>query len=411
MDDEMEAGQVNSPQYTQLVQVQVPLDEAANAFATRDASGRIPIILVPKQLNRVRNELVLAGVILLFGAWIAERLLDDSPSLLLMSIPIALILVVLGIYRSFMVRIPEGVNGLLARGGRFYKTIGSGTHVIPPWIVVSHMVTRREIPFDVPVVDAPTRDNVRATMDTLVTFTINEPFRFVYSISADDFDQVFQATCQDELRSMVRQVDSEEVMDISQRDMSEFLQVLNSNVASYGVSVSKITIPFAQPLAEFMHSMEMVKLAIVQKREHAEQQALAKQRQTDAETLLQQEVIARVQREREELQLLLQQAEMRQQVVELEAKAEALRLAKMEERLKAFPLAAQYDWESAQLEVARALAGNTRAVIQIGDASDISRAFVMGDLMRFPLPEESASPKTSKTGRSRQSPPKGKSGE
>lgn len=400
MNEEMERGPMSSSQYTQLVQVQVPLDQAAEAFATRDASGRIPIILVPKQLNRVRNEVVAAGGILLVGAWVAGRLLDN-PSLFWLALPIAVILIVIGVYRSFIVRIPEGVNGLLARGGRYSKTIGSGTHVIPPWIVVSHMVTRREIPFDVPVVDAPTRDNVRATVDTLVTFTINDPFRFVYSISADDFDQVFQATCQDELRSMVRQVDSEEVMDISQRDMSGFLADLNASVASYGVSVSKITIPFAQPLLEFVRSMEMVKLAIVQKKEQAEQQSLAKQRQADSEALMQQEVIARVQREREELQLQLQQAEMRQQVIELEAKAEAYRLAKMEERLKAYPLAAQYDWESAQLEVARALAGNTRAVLQVGDASDISRAFVMGDLMRFPPPEESASPEAVKRSRPR----------
>jgi len=407
MNEEMERGPMSSSQYTQLVQVQVPLDQAAEAFATRDASGRIPIILVPKQLNRVRNEVVAAGGILLVGAWVAGRLLDN-PSLFWLALPIAVILIVIGVYRSFIVRIPEGVNGLLARGGRYSKTIGSGTHVIPPWIVVSHMVTRREIPFDVPVVDAPTRDNVRATVDTLVTFTINDPFRFVYSISADDFDQVFQATCQDELRSMVRQVDSEEVMDISQRDMSGFLADLNASVASYGVSVSKITIPFAQPLLEFVRSMEMVKLAIVQKKEQAEQQSLAKQRQADSEALMQQEVIARVQREREELQLQLQQAEMRQQVIELEAKAEAYRLAKMEERLKAYPLAAQYDWESAQLEVARALAGNTRAVLQVGDASDISRAFVMGDLMRFPPPETSASPESVKPARSRRPAPKAK---
>jgi preprotein translocase subunit SecY len=33
--------------YTQLTQVRVPLDEAGEAFATRDASGRIPIVLIP----------------------------------------------------------------------------------------------------------------------------------------------------------------------------------------------------------------------------------------------------------------------------------------------------------------------------------------------------------------------------
>jgi regulator of protease activity HflC (stomatin/prohibitin superfamily) len=391
MADEIEGGQGIPSQYTQLIQVQVPLDQAADAFASRDATGRIPIVVVPKQLLRVRNELVAAGIIVLIGAAVAGALLDN-PSLFPLSIPVALILIAIGIYRSFIVRIPEGVNGLLARGGRYYKTIGSGTHVIPPWILVSHLVTRREIPFDVPVVEAPTKDNVRATIDTLVTFTIGDPYRFVYSISADDFDQVFQATCQDEMRALVRQIDSEEVMDISQRDLSEFQETLNADVQPYGISISKITIPFAQPPAEFMRSLETVKLAAVQRIEQAEQQALAKQRQADADALMRQQVIARIEREREELQLLVQQAETRRQVVELEAEAEALRLAKMEERLEAFPLAAQYDWESTQLEVARALAGNTRAVVQIGDASDISRAFVLSDLMRFTPPEESDSP-------------------
>ncbi len=395
MTDAMETEWAAPSQYTQLVQVQVPLDQAADAFATRDASGRIPIVVVPKQLNRVRNELVAAGVILAIAAAVAGALLNNR-TLLPLAIPVALILVALGVYRSFIVRIPEGVNGLLARGGRYLKTIGSGSHIIPPWIIVSHLVTRRDIPFDVPVVEAPTKDNVRATMDTLVTFTIIDPYQFVYSISADDFDQVFQATCQDALRSMVRQIDSEEVIDTSQRDLSSFKETLNASVQSYGISISRITIPFAQPPAEFMRSLETRKLANVQKIEQAEQQALALQRQTDAETLSRQQVIARVEREREELQLLLQQAEMRRRVVELEAEAEALRLAKMEERLRANPLAAQYDWESAQLEVARALAGNTRAVVQIGDASDISRAFVLSDLMRFPPPEEGVEPEIKK---------------
>jgi hypothetical protein len=87
--------------------------------------------------------------------------------------------------------------------------------------------------------------------------------------------------------------------------------------------------------------------------------------------------------------LLAQEADARRKVVELEAEAEALRLERLEERLKAFPLAAQYEWESAQLEVARSLAGNPRAVVQVGNVGDVTRALVLGDLMRFTLPGQS----------------------
>jgi regulator of protease activity HflC (stomatin/prohibitin superfamily) len=379
-------------EYTQLTQVRMPLHDADNAFAQRDASGRIPIVVVPRRLNRLGNQFVAAGLLAILAGAVAAILLDSAIYLPL-ALPIGLALVILGFYRSFIVRIPEGVNGLLTRAGRYYKTIGSGTNVVPPWIPVSHLVTRREIPFDVPVLEAPTQDNVRANVDTLITFTISDPYKFVYSIAADDFDQVFQAACQDGLRKMVRQITSDQVVDLVRHDVVDLREALSAEVEAYGVTISKVVITYAQPPAEFMHSLEVRQLATVQQAEQAERQALAQRRQADAEVLLRQEVIARVEREREQLQLKVQQAEARRRVVELEAETEALRLSRLEERLRSYPLAAQYEWESDQLSVARALAGNTRAVVQVGDVGDIARAFALSDLMRFvPLPEPAVTP-------------------
>jgi regulator of protease activity HflC (stomatin/prohibitin superfamily) len=379
-------------EYTQLTQVRVPLHEAADAFAQRDASGRIPIVVVPRRLGRLGNQFVAAGLLAIL-AGVAASILLDSAIYVPLALPIGLALVILGFYRSFIVRIPEGANGLLTRAGRYYKTIGSGTNVVPPWIPVSHLVTRREIPFDVPVLEASTQDNVRANVDTLITFTISDPYRFVYSIAADDFDQVFQAACQDGLRKMVRHITSDQVIDLVQHDVIDLREALSAEVEAYGVTISKVVITYAQPPAEFMHSLEARQLAAVQQAEQAERQALAQRRQANTEALLRQEVIARVERERDQLQLRIQQAEARRRVVELEAETEALRLARLEERLRSYPLAAQYEWESDQLSVARALAGNTRAVVQVGDAGDIARAFALSDMMRFiPLQEPAASP-------------------
>jgi regulator of protease activity HflC (stomatin/prohibitin superfamily) len=375
--------------YTQLTQVRVPLDQADEAFSLRDASGHIPIVVVPQRLNRVRNEMVIGGILVLFGG-ILLTFLQANALYLSLAVPLALIFIALGLYRSFIVRIPEGANGLLTRGGRYIKTLGSGTSFLPPWIAVSHLVTRREIPFDVPVTEAPTQDNVRARVDTLITFTITDPYKFVYSISANDFDQVFQAACQDALRTKVRQITSDKVIDLVRSDLADLQQALNADAETYGVMISKVTITFAQPPAEFMTSLEARQLASVQQAEQAEQQALALRRQIDTEALLRQEVVARVEREREQLKLLAQKAEARRKVVELEAEAESLRLARLEERLKAFPLAAQYEWESAQLAVAQSLAGNTHAVVQVGNVGDITRALVLGDLMRFTVPPAAA---------------------
>jgi len=290
-------------------------------------------------------------------------------------------LIIVGLYRSFIVRVPEGANALLAKGGRYTKTIGSGTHIIQPVIVVTHLVTRREIPFDVPVVEAPTKDNVRAAVDTLVTFNIVDPFKFVYSISTDDFDQVFQAACQDGLRHLVRSIGAEQVADLAKQDLSRFHEELGAEMESYGVQISKITVTFAQPSAEVMQSLEARQLASVQQAEQAEKQALAQRRQKDLEDLARQEVLARIEREKELLQLKIQEVKLKRQLVEMEAEAEEFKLAKLEQRLKDYPNAAKWLWEGEKLEVSRALAGNTRAVLQLGEANEILSAFTVREML------------------------------
>src|SRR5215472_990327 len=168
-----------APGDVQLTTARVPLGQAGDAFVNPDASGRMPIVVLTQRQNRISNPLVLIGAVILIGGilWV---FLQGNALLTIGAVPIGLIFIVLGLARSFLVRIPEGVNAILLRGGKYVRTIESGTHILSPFIVVSHLVTRRVIPFEVPVSEAPTRDNVRITLQALVTFSINDPYRFVY---------------------------------------------------------------------------------------------------------------------------------------------------------------------------------------------------------------------------------------
>jgi regulator of protease activity HflC (stomatin/prohibitin superfamily) len=251
---------------------------------------------------------------------------------------------------------------------------------VSPFIAVSHLVTRREIPYDAPVFETPTQDNVRASIDTLITFAITDPYRFVYNITADDFDQVLQASCQDALRSMVRQVTLDRVMDVGLAETEALRATLNAMTGDYGVSVTRVVVTAARPPIDFLRSEEARLLSIVHRAEQTERQALEQRRQTDADLLARQQLLARIERDGEELRLQLQQAEMRRQVTELDAETQLLRLQRLEEVLRAFPVAAAWEAEGQRLEVARALAGNSRAVVQMGSAEDIARAFIIRDV-------------------------------
>src|SRR5947209_8395900 len=370
-----------APEFIQLTSARVPLDQAADAFTSQDSSGRSPIVVLTQRQSRIENLPLLIGVAILVAGILWSVLTGNSlPAIT--AVPVFLIFVALALFRSFLVRIPEGAYGLLQQRGKYLRTIESGTHILPPWIVVSHVLTRRIIPFEVPVNEAPTQDDVRSTVQALVTFSISDAYRFVYHISASDFDQVFQAACQNTFRAMVRQINSDEVNNLTRLDTSMLRETLSAASEPYGISIEHVNIIFAHPPADFVRSQEARQLALLQEAEQAEQQSLSLRKQTDEEALSRQAVIARIQREQEELQLQIQQAEIRKQVVELESQAEDLRRARLQERLEKYREAAEWDWAGEQLGVARGLASNTHAVVQVGpgDANDIARAFLLRDI-------------------------------
>ena len=351
-----------SAPYVQLTQVRVPLDEAGDAFGVPDASGRLPIVILPSAPYRIRNSLVIAGIVAAIIGAILDLQFVVRGGLLIAGI----LLVVLGVFRAFLVPVPEGSRAILLKRGRIDRTIGPGNHIIPPWIAVSHLVTTREIPFDVPVTEVPTQEGLRVSIEVLLTFGIVRPEQFVYAISAPDFDQVCQAAGQDALRMLIRGTTAEHVLDLAGSESAQLAETTGAALSAYGVEVVRVVILRIRPPDEFIRSMEGRRIAAVQREEEVERHALEQRRQADRESLERQRV------------------EAGRELIELEAANEALRLERLQERLASYPEAARFDLETARLDVARALAGNTRAMLQVGAGGDIASALVMRDLADRP---------------------------
>ncbi len=342
----------------QLTQVRVPLDEAAEALSTQDEAGRLPIVVLPKQAYRIRNGFVGAGLLLVLGGLVFDVTLPLRGG----TLAAGALLIILGVFRAFMVPVPEGSRAVLLRRGRFHKTLGPGNHIVVPNIVVSHIVTTRETPFDAPAAEIPTRDDVRTSVDILMTFRIESPEKFVFTISAADFDQVCQATCQEVVRLLLRDKVADEVLDLGEADSERLRTGIGAALEPYGVVVVLVVVTHVMPPLEFMASRESRRLAGLQRAEEAEHHALALLRQSDQEELEQQRIKAR------------------ERAIELEAANEVARLTRLEERLRAYPNAVHWDVETQRLDVARALAANTRAMVQVGSGSDVAASLLMHTL-------------------------------
>lgn len=371
---------------SQLTQARVPISDTAEALATPDANGRLPIVVLPEHAFRVRNELVVAGII----ALVIGLLLDLDFLIRSGLVGLGVVLIVLGVFRSFIVPVPEGSQAILLQKGRFLRTLGPGNHFLPPWIIVSHFVTTRETPFDTPAMEVQTRDNVRTTVDILITFSIANPERFVFTISAPDFDQICQATCQEILRLLVREKDSDEVLDMGDAEAERLRTDIGKALEPYGVDVIRVVLTHVLPPMEFTASRESRRLAAVQRSEEEERHALAVLRQSDKEALLRLKIAAQ------------------REAIELDAANEVARLERLEDRIRDYPKAMQWDVESRRLDVAAALASNTRAMVQVGPAADVAASLLMHTVSEDGVQEPSTAEKpTASDKRTKPPAPKG----
>ncbi len=378
--------------YVQLIEVEAGPLEAGEAIERADELGRIPVVV------RVRRQAPVNPVIILIAIGImASGLFVPLATALKAVIVIAgAVLIVVGLLSRLMIRVPPGTVGLVVKGGRHQKVLEQGVRWVSPLVALSHVVTTREIAFDVPVTEVRSADGIGITIDSLLTIRISDPVKFVYAITARDADQYIQAACQDAVRMLVRSIDALSTLDLGAVQAARLQDVVAPKLDPYGVGISGVAITRVSLPAAITESLEARRLASLQIAEAAEAYQLDKRRLAD------------------QAALIAQEAESRRHAVELEAENEAIRLSKLEERLAANPLAARYDLEAGRLRAMQELAGNAHAVVTFG-GSDLIGSVVAAQAAQgmqavpsgAPAPVASAEPASSDRTASPEAPAKG----
>ena len=147
------------------------------------ADGHLVPVVIPKD-RRGYGWLVLVVLALYFvGVAIFSGSLGGFAWFLAL-----LFLVIAGVrlWRGSIVEIEQGTTGILARFGRFTKTLDPGRHwLFWPWQRVAFIVdTSTEIPYSAPVLSSPTRENVPLkSIEFFLKFRIIDPVLFVRHIA------------------------------------------------------------------------------------------------------------------------------------------------------------------------------------------------------------------------------------
>lgn len=348
-DDAAPADQVANG-YLQITEVTAGPIEAAEAIEQADDQGRVPVIV------RIRRQPPINPVWILIAIGLAASglFLPLVAALRAIVIVLAVVAVIVGLTSRLIMRIPPGSVGLVARGGRQSAVLENGIHRVSPFLALTHVVTTRELAFDVPVAAVRSSDGVNIHVDLVLTLGIGDPVKMAYSITTSDLDAFIHATSQEAVRLLIRRIEALSALDLGADEANMLRDAIDTKLAAYGVNVRNVAFTRVLLPDAITASLEARRLATIQLSEEKENFALEERRLNDRANLI-----------------ALDQ-ESRRKALELESLAEALRFAKMEERLTAFPTAARYDLETQRLKVAQQLAGNSRAVVSLGGSDLVS---------------------------------------
>ncbi len=210
--------------------------------------GRIVPVVIPKDRRRYGWLFLLGVAVYLIGVAIFAGNIAFT-GLALAGAVFFILISALWLWRSAIVEIEQGTNGVLSSYGKITGTLSPGRHYLWwPWQKVEFVVdTATEIPYLAPVAVCPTQENVPLkAIEFFLKFRIQEPISFVRTIGASNFDLVLSSAVQDAIRQRSRRVRTERAYDLRGGDVGDMQDYLNRQLERYGVSILGANIPDVQ---------------------------------------------------------------------------------------------------------------------------------------------------------------------
>ena len=154
----------------------------------------------------------------------------------------ALFIIIVGLMvAASAVRIlPEYERGVLFRLGRFAGTRGPGLFFIIPGVDKLIRVSLRTVVMDVPPQDVITHDNVTVKVSAVIYFRVMEPEKAI--IEVENFLYATSQLSQTTLRSVLGQVDLDELLANREKINRELQEILDRHAGPWGVKVSNVEV-------------------------------------------------------------------------------------------------------------------------------------------------------------------------
>ncbi len=156
-------------------------------------------------------------------------------------LPVIFLLVLCVMFVSSALRIlPEYERGVLFRLGRMVGVRGPGLFFIIPGVDRLVRVTLRTVAFEVPPQDVITHDNVTVKVSAVIYFRVIEPQKAI--VEVEDYLYATSQLSQTTLRSVLGQVDLDELLSNREKINKELQEILDRHTGPWGVKVANVEV-------------------------------------------------------------------------------------------------------------------------------------------------------------------------
>ncbi|CDW76814.1 UNKNOWN [Stylonychia lemnae] len=150
----------------------------------------------------------------------------------------------------FKLNVPHGIESLEQKWGRHAGTMIPGYFCCYcSYKRIAAMITRNAIQFNAPIINCPTRDNVRVTVDVSIEFHIGmdetrekDCEQFLYYLGATQLEVLLISETEENIRNFVRSVKVESVRELKSEVAHQMVEELNMRFNKYGVYVTSCSI-------------------------------------------------------------------------------------------------------------------------------------------------------------------------
>ena len=149
-----------------------------------------------------------------------------------------IILIALGLLAAAVRILPEFERGVIFRLGRAIGVKGPGLILLIPLVDRMVRVSLRTVVLDIPPQDVITKDNVSIKVNAVNYFRVVEPMKAI--IEVEDFLFATGQLAQTTLRSVVGQVELDQVLSEREHINKELQEILDVHTDAWGIKVSQV---------------------------------------------------------------------------------------------------------------------------------------------------------------------------